>query len=127
MESLPPASDDAPAIGRRIRDLRRAQRLAAKRLAAELGVSRTALHKWESGANCPRPAVLRALAGRLGVTPEFLRSGPPAADPLGQANRVAGILDQARRELASASGLPIDAVMLRMELLPIAYLVAARG
>lgn len=125
MERAPPASEDASATGRRIRDLRRAQRLGATSLAADLGVSRTALHKWECGASLPRPAVMRALAARLGVTPEFLRSGPPAGNS--GVNGVAGILDQARRELASASGLPVEAVMLRMELLPIAYLSAAQG
>lgn len=126
-ESHPAISDEMPAVGQRIRDLRRAQKLRASHLAAELGVSRTALHKWECGASLPRPAAMRALAGRLGVTPEFLRSGSSDGRGTMADASVAPILDRARRALASASGLPVEAVILRMEVLPAAYVAAAKG
>lgn len=61
-------------IGQRIRRLRREQGLAQQDLAAP-GITATYVSRIESGQRRPSKKALRLLAGRLGVTPEYLETG----------------------------------------------------
>ena len=65
-------------IGTRIRELRLERGLSQEALAEQLGVSRQAVTKWESGASVPSTAKLLALCGAFGLSPVEL--AVPAAD-----------------------------------------------
>ncbi|WP_327069491.1 helix-turn-helix domain-containing protein [Kitasatospora sp. NBC_01250] len=69
------SGQDATAeIGRRLRDLRRERGLKQSDLAGE-GLSVSYLSLLESGKRAVTPAILRRLAGGLGCTVEYLRTG----------------------------------------------------
>jgi transcriptional regulator with XRE-family HTH domain len=57
---------------RRLRHVRERKALTQEELAAQAGISRTALSRIESGVTEPRPSTLRKLADALGVEPEAL-------------------------------------------------------
>ena len=65
-------------IGERIGVLRRAAGLSQERLAEQLGVSRQAIGKWESGASLPGVDNLQELARALGVSCDELITGEKA-------------------------------------------------
>jgi DNA-binding transcriptional regulator YiaG len=72
------ASDAA--VAARIREVRRARVLTQEELAERLGVPQSAVARWESGRVAGiRPRTIRKLAGALGVEPEALTGGVPAA------------------------------------------------
>lgn len=56
----------------RIRELRKAQKLSQLELAAKLGVDRSTIAKWETGAHSPRTDKLRMLARILDCSLEEL-------------------------------------------------------
>jgi transcriptional regulator with XRE-family HTH domain len=64
----------AESIGERLRRLRLAQGLSQRQLASP-GVSYGYISRIESGQRTPSVRAIRLLAGKLGVTPEFLESG----------------------------------------------------
>ena len=56
----------------RIRELRKAQKLSQQELATKLGVDRSSVAKWETGAHTPRTDKLRKLAEVLNCSLEDL-------------------------------------------------------
>jgi transcriptional regulator with XRE-family HTH domain len=69
-----PTPDEATGIGERLRELRRARGLNQQDLASgDISVSYVSLI--ETGKRTPSPAVLEALAERVGCSPEYLRTG----------------------------------------------------
>jgi Zn-dependent peptidase ImmA (M78 family)/DNA-binding XRE family transcriptional regulator len=58
-------------LGQRIRQARVASELTMRELAQHVGVSHTAISKYESGKTCPRPSVLLQIARTLNVKMEF--------------------------------------------------------
>jgi len=61
-----PAPAPPPAHGPAIRAIREARNLTVTQVAESLGVSKSQVCNWESGARNPRPRHLYALAGLLG-------------------------------------------------------------
>lgn len=66
-------------IGTRIRELRLERGLSQEALAEQLGVSRQAVTKWESGTSAPSTAKLLALCEAFGLSPVDL-AGPGTAE-----------------------------------------------
>ena len=62
-------------LGESIKEHRNACGMTQDFVAAELGVSRQAVSKWESGASAPNTTNLIALAKLLGVAPQELLRG----------------------------------------------------
>ena len=58
-------------LGQRIRQARIAAGLTLRELAQQIGLSHTAIAKYESGKICPRPSVLVQIARTLNVKMEF--------------------------------------------------------
>jgi len=56
----------------RIRELRIAQKLSQQELATKLGIDRSSVAKWETGAHSPRTDKLRQLAKVLNCSVEEL-------------------------------------------------------
>ncbi len=97
-------------LGRRIREARVAQGLTQGDLAGpEFSVGYVS--RIESGARQPSKHTLTVLAGRLGVTPDFLMTGAEAEDALARRH------DVDRAELALAGGDVDEAVALTATLL----------
>lgn len=63
-------------LGQRIRQARLASGLTMRELANNVGVSHTAIAKYESGRICPRPSILLKMARCLDVRMEFLFNEP---------------------------------------------------
>lgn len=68
-------------MGERILRLRRAKGVSQEELAAQVGVSRQAVGKWESGQSSPEPEKLVALSEYFGVSTDHLLKGEADAAP----------------------------------------------
>jgi len=78
----PPGSKQLDnALGRRLAEARVSKGLTQEVLAAQVGVSRVALAKWEAGEFEPDLARIRALARELGVTSCWLAFGDGPVHP----------------------------------------------
>lgn len=62
-------------IGQRIRALRRSKKLTQVQLAKIAGVSSPAVTEWEKDSYLPKAASLEAMAGKFGVTTEYILTG----------------------------------------------------
>ena len=58
-------------VGKRIETLRKSKKISQEDLAEKVGVSRTTIYKWESGASIPNYANMQALARALETTVSF--------------------------------------------------------
>ena len=67
-------------FGQNLQTLRRQNGLSQQQLAEQLGVSRQAVSKWETGAADPSTANLLALAKLYGVSPEELLRSAQSED-----------------------------------------------
>jgi transcriptional regulator with XRE-family HTH domain len=56
-------------MGNEFKELRRRKLLTQKELAAAVGVTLSAVQRWEDGTRYPRPAQLRKLCGVFGIAP----------------------------------------------------------
>jgi ribosome-binding protein aMBF1 (putative translation factor) len=63
---------DRREAGRRLAEAMHTRGLNAAQLAADLGVSRSAVLKWRQGVQTPRPDYAERLADRLGIPPNHL-------------------------------------------------------
>lgn len=68
-------------LGNRIQTLRRQQGLSQEALAQQLGVSRQAIGKWETGATLPSIDNLLELSAILGTTVDYLLTGRESEPP----------------------------------------------
>ena len=82
-------------LGEQIRERRRALGLTQEQMAAALGVTAPAVHKWEKGVTCPDVALLPALARLLEIDLNTLFSfhGEPTEEEMG------GTLNEAARAI----------------------------
>jgi tetratricopeptide (TPR) repeat protein len=72
--------DDPAAVGRRVREARRAAGVTQRELSFD-GCTAAYVSRIEAGARVPSLQILHEFAKRLGVTPEYLATGqPPGAD-----------------------------------------------
>lgn len=69
-------------LSQRIAALRKRQGLSQEQLAEQVGVSRQAVSKWETGAASPEFDKLAALSACLGVSVDELVTGVPGGAPL---------------------------------------------
>lgn len=82
------------ARAKRVAGLRHAANLSQQQLAAQIGVSRSAVAQWEGAHSSPGTDVLVALASALGVTTDALLA-PPSEDEI--AAVTAGAADTSAR------------------------------
>lgn len=75
-------------VGRRLAATRKALDLTQEQLGDEIGVSRTALGNWETGARLPDPAAMARLTRRFKIPMDWIYLG----DPAGLAHRHASVL-----------------------------------
>lgn len=68
-------------VGDRLRKARELTGLDAKAFAADMGIARNTVTKYEHGDTLPRPIILRAWALRCGVSDEWLATGAVHPDP----------------------------------------------
>ena len=68
-------------IGERIQALRKARGLSQEELAAQIGVSRQAVSKWEAGQSQPDLDKVLALSDFFGVTTDYLLRSDPQTAP----------------------------------------------
>jgi transcriptional regulator with XRE-family HTH domain len=73
-----------------------------------------AVSNWKNG-TIPRPDALARIAQVLGVDQQFLLSGATEPQIRQRTRTVAQIIDEARREIAAISGMPLDRVRVRVE------------
>lgn len=78
MERSPTKSDSA--MGREIRQRRRAAGLTQKQVAAVVGITGAQLHRYETGATRIATSRLIAIASALGVRPDSLMASVSASD-----------------------------------------------
>lgn len=88
-------------IGNRIGDARRAKMLRQEDVAAQLGVTKMTVSKWENDIHNPNPEQIVALCNVLAVTPNWLfqwagESLPP--DALEEARAYAALSPEDRRK-----------------------------
>ena len=82
-----PMSDQEP-MGQRIRSLREAKRLTLQGLGDAVGVTKSAIHKWESGdTQNMRLINLMKLCDVLGTDPHYLIFGADSSRPVAQPRR----------------------------------------
>jgi transcriptional regulator with XRE-family HTH domain len=77
-------------VGRRLRATRVALSLTQEQLAAEIGVSRTALANWELGSALPDVLAMGRLSDRYGATLDWIYRGDMSGLRLSLANRLQG-------------------------------------
>lgn len=63
------------ALGKRIKELRKGQKLTQKELATQLGISFGQLNKYESALNSPSAELLVSIADKLKVSLDYLLTG----------------------------------------------------
>lgn len=71
------------AFASRVDELRAAQGLSWKQLAARVGSTGSAMRRWKRGKSWPRTEAVRALSRELGVTTDYLLFGRPEKAPAG--------------------------------------------
>jgi transcriptional regulator with XRE-family HTH domain len=98
-------------IGARIFKARKSAMIRSADLAKMVGVSHTALWKWERNQIIPRKETLSRLAQALGVSPEYLRTGAEAA-------AITEPLRRAQQEIADILAVPASWVKLTVEIRP---------
>lgn len=82
--------------GTRIKELRNARKLSLRTLAAELGVSHTAVADWEKGKSQPNKENVNALANVFNVKPSFILTGEQIKDSAGQ--KLVNLIDLLSKE-----------------------------
>lgn len=93
----------------------RAERnLGIGELARLLGVSATAVSKWQSGKSKPKPEMLVRIAEALGVDPDYLDETFSADPRTANSRIVADVLADARRELSRIMGIPESKIHLEL-------------
>ena len=78
-------------LSQRIAALRKRRGLSQEQLAEQVGVSRQAVSKWETGAASPEFDKLAALSACLGVSVDELVTGVPGGAPLERTAKRAGL------------------------------------
>jgi transcriptional regulator with XRE-family HTH domain len=73
-----------------------------------------AVSNWKNG-TMPRPDTLARIAQVLGVDQQFLLAGASEQPTKLRARSVGQVIDDARREIAAMSGMPLDRVRIRVE------------
>jgi transcriptional regulator with XRE-family HTH domain len=102
-------------IGNRIQELRERLGLSKSALARKCGVTVTAVWNWEKNGIVPRSEAFALVAEALGVSEMFLRSGADTAAPAKPVRTVASIIEDARGEIASITGMPLTNVRVNVE------------
>ena len=92
-------------LGSEVRQLRKARQLTLKELGALAGISLSHVSAIERGATNPSVDVLNAIAGALGVTPDWFFARRPGAGPMEQAHVVRA---QNRRNLNALYGQGVE-------------------
>ena len=95
-------------IAERLKRARKKQGLGVFDLSLMIGVASSTINAWENGKRNPSPANLRKLATALKVSAFELQYGD-------QASAMAKAVDQARKLVAEAAGVPIDRVVIKIK------------
>lgn len=103
-------------FARRLKAMMRERDISASQLARLVGVSGMAVSNWRNG-TIPRPEKLARIAQVLGVNPQFLMNGIAEETAPTRTRTVGEIIDEAQREIARISGLPLDRVKVKIEYL----------
>ena len=107
-------------IGKRINALRTSLGMSKSELARRCHVTTTAVWNWEENGRFPRTEALNLAADALGVSPAFLVAGAdsqPPVPPATPTRSVAVIIEDARSEIATITGVPLTNVRLNVEFL----------
>ena len=92
-------------IGERLYTLRRLKKLSREALGEQLGVSGTAVYKWEKGLSEPSISTLRKLAELYGITvDELLGGAPPEIESIAVMSRAMRQMTPEEREQCVAVG-----------------------
>lgn len=89
--------------------------ISPSQLARLVGVSATAVSNWLNNGTIPRPEMQASVARVLGVSQQHLLAGVAESATIQRQRTVAEIINEAQREIAMVSGLPIDRVRIRVE------------
>lgn len=97
-------------LGRRIGALRRERGLSQAQLAAQLGISASAMGMYEQGRREPSAGMLVALARELGVTTDYLLTGELTTrmDEEGYARLLTDLVSAADRKLQQRKERPFS-------------------
>ena len=95
-------------IAERLKLSRKKQGLSVFDLSLRIGVASSTVNAWENGKRKPSPANLRKLAAALAVSAYELQYGD-------QASAVAQAIDEARKLVAEAAGVPIDSIVIKIK------------
>ena len=104
-------------IGKRIKELREAIGISKSALARKCEVTTTAVWNWEENGIIPRSETFTLVAKALGVSEASLRMGADTVVPSVSrpARTVAAIIEDARSEIASITGMALGNVRLNVE------------
>lgn len=101
-----------------IRSRRKAQNLGVPDLASAVGVSETAVWRWDAGQSKPKAAHHERLAAKLGVTKRELVEGLELAARLrDEPDTAAEVLSRARERLAEINGVEPCEIILEMRII----------
>jgi Plasmid maintenance system antidote protein len=89
--------------------------ISPSQLARLVNVSPTAVSNWLNNGTIPRPEMQASVAKVLGVSQQHLLAGVAESTTTPRQRTVAEIINEAQREIAVISGLPIDRVRIRVE------------
>jgi len=103
-------------IGSQIESIRERRGITRSELAYKVGVTPAAVWNWEEQGTRPRAAILRDVARVLGVSEEELLTGKiPSAVDKNTTGSLSEIIEDARRKIAVATGVPVERVKLTLE------------
>lgn len=100
-------------LAKRINKTRIARGMSMSTLANLCSVSTSAVSNWENGNTVPRDESLHRLARSLGVTRNYLETGDGGDDT---AMDVKSILDRAKHQISSVTGMSPDTVKLTLSI-----------
>ena len=106
-------------IGKRIKALRERFGMSKSELARHCKVTTTAVWNWEENGRVARGETLALAAKALGVSLHYLTGHEAAAPASAQSSNptrtVASIIEDARSEIATITGVPLSNVRLNVE------------
>jgi transcriptional regulator with XRE-family HTH domain len=105
-------------MGPRIAERREKLGLSRAELARSLGVSGASVRNWELGLCRPRSNLLPAIARKLDIDEQYLRSGEAPPTPIEEDLGIAPLMEALTNRFSTMTGVPADHIVITLQFTP---------